>query len=165
MSSTDQNGVAEIMRKMSELHITELHIRKDDSSFSLSTGPSSISSDKTSVSSVSDEQNNKKTQEVTSAGEKPDDSAETNVDEEMPAMTINSPLVGKFYSTPAPGKPPFVKVGDTVKADDTVCIVEGMKLINEIKAETDCRIVKILVENGESVDNDQPLIGIETLPG
>jgi len=75
--------------------------------------------------------------------------------------TINAPLVGKFYVSPGAGKPPLVKEGDTVNEGAKVCIVEAMKLFNEITAPTKCRIVKILVEEGVTVEKEQPLIAIE----
>jgi oxaloacetate decarboxylase (Na+ extruding) subunit alpha len=75
--------------------------------------------------------------------------------------TINAPLVGKFYLSPGPGKSPFVKEGDVVNAGDKVCIVEAMKLFNEITAPVKCKIVKILDEEGKTVEKDQPLVAIE----
>ncbi len=77
--------------------------------------------------------------------------------------TINSPLVGRFYASPAPGKPPFVKEGDTVNAGDRVCTVEAMKLFNEIPAPVRCRIAKVLAEDGQPVQKGQPLMAIEEL--
>jgi oxaloacetate decarboxylase alpha subunit len=74
---------------------------------------------------------------------------------------IKSPLVGTFYATATQGKDPFVKVGDAVKAGDTVCIVEAMKLFNEIKAVQSGKIAAVLVKNGDSVQKDQPLIAFE----
>jgi len=74
---------------------------------------------------------------------------------------IKAPIVGTFYSSPGPGKPAFVKEGDVVEKGAKVCIVEAMKLFNEISAPTRCRIVKILVADGVAVDKDQELIGIE----
>ncbi len=62
--------------------------------------------------------------------------------------TINSPMVGTFYSKPGPGKEAFVKEGQRVKAGETICIVEAMKLMNEVKAQKDCTIEKILVADG-----------------
>ncbi|MGB9690817.1 MAG: acetyl-CoA carboxylase biotin carboxyl carrier protein [Candidatus Sumerlaeaceae bacterium] len=75
--------------------------------------------------------------------------------------TINSPMVGTFYRAPAPDAPPFVDVGDRVKEDTTLCIIEAMKLMNEIKAEMRGKVVKILVENGMPVEYGQPLFLIE----
>lgn len=73
------------------------------------------------------------------------------------ATEIKSPMVGTFYEASSPDAEPFVKVGSKVTADSTVCIVEAMKLFNEIEAETDGEIVKILVENGQLVEYGQPL--------
>jgi oxaloacetate decarboxylase alpha subunit len=76
-------------------------------------------------------------------------------------QTIKAPIVGTFYSSPGPGKPAFVKEGDIVEKGAKVCIVEAMKLFNEISAPARCKIVKILAADGTSVDKDQELIGIE----
>ncbi|MCX7719351.1 MAG: acetyl-CoA carboxylase biotin carboxyl carrier protein [Candidatus Sumerlaeaceae bacterium] len=80
-----------------------------------------------------------------------------------PANTkpINSPMVGTFYRAPAPDADPFVRVGDHVKEDTVLCIIEAMKMFNEIKAEMRGRIYKILVENGQPVEYGQPLFLVE----
>ncbi len=74
---------------------------------------------------------------------------------------ITSPFVGTFYRAPAPGAEPFVQVGATVKQGHTLCIVEAMKLMNEIEAEYPCTIVEILVENGQSVEFGQQLFRVK----
>ena len=74
--------------------------------------------------------------------------------------TINSPMVGSFYRAPSPGAKPFADVGQKVKAGDTVCIIEAMKLLNEIETEYDGVIKEILVENGQPVEFGQPLFVI-----
>lgn len=79
---------------------------------------------------------------------------------EVPTQTINSPMVGTFYRSPSPGASPFVSVGQKVKKGDTVCIIEAMKLLNEIEAESDGVIQDILVENGAPVEFGQPLFVI-----
>ncbi|MBZ5487978.1 acetyl-CoA carboxylase biotin carboxyl carrier protein [Halomonas aquamarina] len=71
---------------------------------------------------------------------------------------VNSPMVGTFYRSPAPGAKAFVEVGDTVKKGDTVCIVEAMKMMNQIEADRDGVVEAILVEDGEPVEFDQPMI-------
>ena len=70
---------------------------------------------------------------------------------------IKSPMVGTFYRTPSPTAKSFVEVGQAVKPGDTLCIIEAMKLMNEITAERPCKIVRILVENAEAVEEGQPL--------
>ncbi|MCC5846488.1 MAG: acetyl-CoA carboxylase biotin carboxyl carrier protein [Verrucomicrobia bacterium] len=77
------------------------------------------------------------------------------------APSIKSPMVGTFYRSSSPDADPFVKAGDLVEADSTVCIIEAMKVMNEIKAEVTGRITKILVENAEAVEFGQPLFEIE----
>jgi acetyl-CoA carboxylase biotin carboxyl carrier protein len=74
--------------------------------------------------------------------------------------TIPSPIVGTFYSSPSPDKDPYVSEGSKVKPDTVVCIVEAMKLMNEIQAEVTGEVVKIYVENGQPVEYGQPLFGI-----
>ncbi|MBN2281171.1 MAG: acetyl-CoA carboxylase biotin carboxyl carrier protein [Candidatus Marinimicrobia bacterium] len=74
---------------------------------------------------------------------------------------VKSPMVGTFYRAPAPDAEPFVKIGDQISIGQTLCIVEAMKVMNEIEAEIAGTLVKILVENGEPVEYDQPLFIIE----
>jgi acetyl-CoA carboxylase biotin carboxyl carrier protein len=74
---------------------------------------------------------------------------------------IVSPMVGSFYASPAPGEKPFVKVGDNVAAGQVVCIVEAMKLMNEIEAEVSGKIIEICVEDGQSVEYGQVLMYVE----
>jgi acetyl-CoA carboxylase biotin carboxyl carrier protein len=92
------------------------------------------------------------------AGEK--GGAEPTADESK-ANVIRSPMVGTFYATANPDSPPFVKVGDRVGPDTTVCIVEAMKVFNEIPAECSGRIVAVLVQNGDPVEFNQPLFRVE----
>jgi len=73
---------------------------------------------------------------------------------------IKSPIVGTFYAAPNPEAGPFVKVGDTVEAGQTVCIIEAMKLMNEIEADTSGEVVRILVENGQPVEYGEPLFAL-----
>jgi len=73
---------------------------------------------------------------------------------------INAPMVGTFYRAPSPDAEPFIAVGDVVEQGDTICIIEAMKLMNEIKSEIKGRIVEILVENGDPVDYGQPIFKI-----
>lgn len=77
-------------------------------------------------------------------------------------VLIKSPMVGTFYAAPDPDSPPYVKVGDIVGPETTVCIVEAMKVFNEIQAEVSGKIVQALVENGEPVEFGQPLFRVDT---
>src|SRR5262249_10161486 len=74
---------------------------------------------------------------------------------------ITSPIVGTFYRAPSPTAEPFVKLGDSVEAGKTLCIIEAMKLMNEIPSDANGDIAKIFVENGQPVEFGQPLFGLK----
>lgn len=78
-------------------------------------------------------------------------------------ISVVAPVVGTFYRAPAPDAPPFVQPGDVVQKGQTLCLIEAMKLMNEIKAEATGEIVEILVENGEPVEYGQPLFYLKPL--
>ena len=91
------------------------------------------------------------------AGDKPK-AAEAHADN---LLTIKSPMIGTFYRSSAPGKPAFIEIGDDVTTGKVVCIIEAMKLFNEIESEVKGRIVKVLVEDASPVEYDQPLFLVE----
>jgi len=78
-------------------------------------------------------------------------------------IEIKSPMVGTFYRSASPEKPSFVKVGDTIGGDDTVCLIEAMKLFNEVQAEVEGRIVKVMVEDASPVEYGQVLFLVESV--
>ena len=78
-------------------------------------------------------------------------------------LTIKSPMIGTFYRSASPDKPLFVNVGDEIKTGSVVCIIEAMKLFNEIESEISGRIVKVLVDNASPVEYDQPLFLVEPI--
>ncbi|MBN2753652.1 MAG: acetyl-CoA carboxylase biotin carboxyl carrier protein [Candidatus Goldbacteria bacterium] len=77
------------------------------------------------------------------------------------AHAVKSPMVGTFYRSPSPDSPPFINVGDTVEPGKTLCIIEAMKIMNEIKCEVKGKVKEILAENAQPVEYNQPLIIIE----
>ncbi len=89
------------------------------------------------------------------AAEKPAEQSKTN------QIKVTSPIVGTFYRSSSPDKPPYVEMGDIVKKGQVLCIIEAMKLMNEIESETTGKIIQILVENGHPVEYGQPLFVIE----
>ena len=80
--------------------------------------------------------------------------------EEPAGHAVKSPMVGTFYASPAPGSPAFVSVGQTVAAGDVICIIEAMKMMNQIEADKAGTIGAILIEDGEAVEFDQPIVTI-----
>jgi acetyl-CoA carboxylase biotin carboxyl carrier protein len=81
--------------------------------------------------------------------------------DESKYVTIKSPMIGTFYRSPGPDKPPFVNVGDVVKPGSVICIIEAMKLFNEIESDISGKIVKVLVDDAKPVEYDQPLFLVD----
>src|SRR5688572_7151110 len=92
----------------------------------------------------------------------PGTQASTAASQDQDLHIIPSPIVGTFYRSPSPTAEPFVKIGSNVEQDSVVCIIEAMKLMNEIQAEAAGEVVKIYVENGQPVEYGQPLFGIRS---
>ncbi|GBE95434.1 acetyl-CoA carboxylase biotin carboxyl carrier protein [Nostoc cycadae] len=95
---------------------------------------------------------------VAGAGVQISGNAPSTIDQRL--VEVASPMVGTFYRAPAPGEAPFVEVGDRVRQGQTVCIIEAMKLMNEIEAEISGQVMEILLQNGEPVEYGQPLMRI-----
>ncbi|WP_133513130.1 acetyl-CoA carboxylase biotin carboxyl carrier protein [Candidatus Thiosymbion oneisti] len=85
----------------------------------------------------------------------------STLDDELEENLVCSPMVGTFYRTPAPGSEPFIREGEQVKAGDILCIIEAMKILNQIEAEKEGTVKRIMVENGQPVEYNQPLFVIE----
>lgn len=85
----------------------------------------------------------------------------TAVEEDSKYITVKSPIIGTFYRKSAPDKPVFVEVGDTIGTGDVLCVIEAMKLFNEIESEVSGKIVKVLVDDASPVEFDQPLFLVD----
>jgi len=84
-------------------------------------------------------------------------------DNKILGETITSPMVGTLYASPSPDSPPFIKVGERVKRGDVLCILEAMKIMNELEAEYDCQILDILVKDGKAVEYGEPLFVVKRI--
>lgn len=101
-------------------------------------------------------------QSVAPLSKSPTETKETvQIDKKSEGESIKSPMVGTFYMAPSPGSEPFVKVGTVVRKGQTIAIIEAMKIMNEIEAEFDCRIMETLVDDGTPVEFNMPLYGVE----
>ena len=87
--------------------------------------------------------------------------SEAAADDDAKYITIKSPIIGTFYRKPAPDKPLFVEVGDTISTGDVLCVIEAMKLFNDIESEVSGKIVKVLVDDSSPVEFDQPLFLVD----
>lgn len=88
-------------------------------------------------------------------------STDEATEDESKYITVKSPIIGTFYRKPSPDKPVFLSVGDTIAVGDVVCIIEAMKLFNEIESEVSGKVVKILVDDSSPVEFDQPLFLVD----
>lgn len=154
----DFDQIRELLAVVGQTDITELTIESGDQRItvkkSLSAGPSTTMIEVPTAAQPAVARP-VTASSVTAAPAAPPASAEEQSDNGL--LAISSPMVGTFYRSPSPSAPSFVEVGDMVKVGQTVCIIEAMKLMNDLPAEVSGRIVKICVENGTTVEYGQPL--------
>lgn len=151
----DVRKVRKFIELMNEHDLAEIDLRQGEQRIRLRRGPEAVTvaamptmaAAPVSVSSSSGGSGERK-----ALGAAGDDSK---------ALVIRSPMVGTFYSAANPDSPPFVKVGDHVGSETTVCIIEAMKVFNEIPAECSGRIAAVLASNGDAVEFNQPLFRLE----
>lgn len=152
----DLEGIRRLLELMNENNVSELHLEREGSCLKLSRGgvavvqaaPVAVQAAPAPVAAQAPA-----AQAAPAQAPQADDSAFMK--------TIVSPMVGTFYASPKPEKPAFVKVGDAVSPDKTVCIIEAMKTFNDVKAEISGKIVEILVKNGEPVEFGKPLFKVD----
>jgi acetyl-CoA carboxylase biotin carboxyl carrier protein len=148
----DANQLREILLTLNQTDISELTLKEGDFELAIRRGP----------------------QHVAPVAMMPVPSAPLAIAQETPLMPttsalpqenkyvdVTSPIVGTFYASPAPDEPAFVQIGDRIQKTQTVCIIEAMKIMNEIEAEVVGEVVEILVQNGQPVEFGQPLMRVK----
>jgi len=152
--------IKSIVKLMSENDLTEFKIESEDMHLCIRRGSSAVSAP---AIAAAPQVIQTPAPQVIQAAPAPEAPAPAAAAPAVPdkAKIIESPIVGTFYRSATPGADAFVKVGSKVEADQTVCIIEAMKVMNEIKAEKSGVIKEILVENGEAVEFGQPLFVLE----
>lgn len=163
----DLKVISELVRMMNDSKLSSMEVESKEIRIKLEKNINNGVKDNASVNTYAEE--NKKFNFKPEGELKPvienaaDKTSEKTV--EVPAeentQVIKSPIVGTFYSSPSPDKEPFAVVGKKVKKGDVLCIIEAMKLMNEIESEFDGEITEILVENGSMVEYGQPLLRIK----
>ncbi|MEO2018915.1 MAG: acetyl-CoA carboxylase biotin carboxyl carrier protein [Fuerstiella sp.] len=145
--SFDLDRFRKLLQLMEKYGVTEANLQKDDESWKVRRGPKQVA--------VAPEMTLPAPVAAAPASAVP-------ATPDAPAgVTIDAPTVGTFYSSPTPEEPVFVNVGSTVQPDTTICIIEAMKVFNQIPAEKSGRIIEVLVANGDAVEFGQPLFRIE----
>ena len=154
----DLRKIKKLMELLEESGIAEIEVKEGEESIKLSRNISSTTSMQVpQVIQQPIQTSQPSTNQQTSDMEA---NAVDNL-KEAKRNTVNSPMVGTFYASASPESKPFVTIGQSVKKGDTLCILEAMKMMNQVQAESDGKIVEILVDNAEPVEFDQPLFVLE----
>jgi oxaloacetate decarboxylase (Na+ extruding) subunit alpha len=162
LHAEDYHGINSILEKAARIQLNELIIRKGDFNLSIYSG-SGGAKRQNEVSDSATEKAVAEKKEAPTITSEPERKVEPQTPANGHGETIDAVMAGTFYSAATENEPPFVKEGSVVNKGDTICILEAMKLFNEIQAPLNCRIVKVLVENGTKITKGQPLMAIEKL--
>jgi acetyl-CoA carboxylase biotin carboxyl carrier protein len=157
----DLNYVKKLIKMLDSSDLAEIEIEEEGSKIRLSKPRPKISHNIPTVQLPNFFDQNMSAQKPQTAQDevKTDKKPEPVISENT--VEVRSPMVGTFYKSPSPDADPYVKVGSDIKAGQTICIIEAMKLMNEIESDVSGKVVKILVENGQAVEFDQVLFLIE----
>jgi acetyl-CoA carboxylase biotin carboxyl carrier protein len=159
----DIKEIQSLIRFVAKSGASEVKLETEDIKITIKTGPTGTSPEATIVQQIPMAQPmtapvmQTAPSEAPAAPQKPADEA----DEDSKYIAIKSPIIGTFYRKPSPDKPAFVEVGDTIAKGDVLCVIEAMKLFNDIESEVSGKIVKVLVEDSSPVEFDQPLFLVD----
>ena len=155
----DLKDIQNLIKFVSKSGASEVKLEMEDVKITIKTGPAKTETTIVQQAPVATVPLVQVPQEVPQVKEPV--SGDKTTEDDAKYVTIKSPIIGTFYRRPSPDKPLFVEVGSTINVDDTVCIIEAMKLFNEIESEISGKIVKILVEDSTPVEFDQPLFLVD----
>ncbi|MFT5761406.1 MAG: acetyl-CoA carboxylase biotin carboxyl carrier protein [Polaribacter sp.] len=154
----DIKEIQNLIKFVAKSGTSEVKLEMDDIKITIKTGSSKTETTIVQASPMAQ----MPVQSAPVAAEAPAQATPTaNTEENSHYLTIKSPIIGTFYRKPSPDKPTFVEVGDSINSGDTVCVIEAMKLFNEIESEISGKIVKVLVDDSTPVEFDQPLFLVD----
>jgi len=156
----DIKEIQNLIKFVAKSGASEVKLEMDDIKITIKTGGESHSEAPTYVHQIPVSQP-VAAQAPPAAVEAPITTSQSPKDDNSKYITIKSPIIGTFYRKPSPDKPVFVEVGSTIKEGDVLCVIEAMKLFNEIESEISGKIVKILVDDSSPVEFDQPLFLVD----
>jgi len=156
----DIKEIQNLIKFVAKSGASEVKLEMDDIKITIKTGGESHSEAPTYVHQIPVSQP-VAAQAPPAAVEAPIATSQSPKDDNSKYITIKSPIIGTFYRKPSPDKPVFVEVGSTIKEGDVLCVIEAMKLFNEIESEVSGKIVKILVDDSSPVEYDQPLFLVD----
>jgi acetyl-CoA carboxylase biotin carboxyl carrier protein len=160
----DIKEIQSLIKFVAKSGASEVKLETDDIKITIRTGPADAGSEKTYVQHVPMQAPPAPpAASVPAAAESAtkESAAKSDSAESSGHIIIKSPIIGTFYRKASPDKPPFVEVGDTIAKGDVLCVIEAMKLFNDIESEVSGKIVKVLVEDSSPVEFDQPLFLID----
>lgn len=161
-ASVNMEELRELIALLRDNGLAELELEREDFRVRLRREGVSFSGDHSQYITVPAPVPNTPAAPVAASPAHPGAEASTAASADQDLHIVSSPIVGTFYRSPSPTADPFVKIGSNVEPASVVCIIEAMKLMNEIQAETSGEVVKIYVENGQPVEYGQPLFGIRS---
>ncbi|ALM49469.1 acetyl-CoA carboxylase [Flavobacterium psychrophilum] len=156
----DIREIQNLIKFVAKSGATEVKLEMDDIKITIKTTEAGASEPTTYIQHVPQQQQNF-APVAQAAPQAPAAPAAPAVDENAKYITIKSPIIGTLYRKPSPDKPVFVEVGSTISKGDVVCVIEAMKLFNEIESEVSGKIVKVLVDDASPVEFDQPLFLVD----
>ena len=161
-ASVNLEELRELIALLRDNGLAELELEREDFRVRLRREGTAISGDHGTAFTLTEMVRNPAAPVAEATPPPPKAPAEAAASEDQDLHIIPSPIVGTFYRSPSPSAEPFVKIGTSVEPQSVVCIIEAMKLMNEIQAEASGEVVKIYVENGQPVEYGQPLFGIKS---
>jgi acetyl-CoA carboxylase biotin carboxyl carrier protein len=157
----DIKEIQSLIKFVAKSGASEVKLETDDIKITIRTGPSGSGGETTYIqqlpTAVAPAQAPQAPAPQAPAAEAP----AAKKEEDSKYVTIKSPIIGTFYRKPSPDKPVFVEVGDTIAVGDVLCVIEAMKLFNDIESEVSGKIIKVLVEDSSPVEFDQPLFLVD----
>ncbi|MEB8328337.1 acetyl-CoA carboxylase biotin carboxyl carrier protein [Flavobacteriaceae bacterium KMM 6897] len=158
----DIKEIQNLIKFVAKSGASEVKLEMDDIKITIRTGAAGSGIETTYVQQVPMGQNQMAPMQAAPAADAPaTEAAPVKPEEDSKYITIKSPIIGTFYRKPAPDKPLFVEVGSTINKGDVLCVIEAMKLFNDIESEVSGKIVKILVDDSSPVEFDQPLFLVD----
>lgn len=157
----DIKEIQNLIKFVAKSGASEVKLEMDDIKITIKTGGEHHSEPTTYVQQIPVSAPMATQPHVAPVAETPVAASAPSKDDNSKYITIKSPIIGTFYRKPSPDKPVFVEVGSTIKEGDVLCVIEAMKLFNEIESEVSGKIVKILVDDSSPVEFDQPLFLVD----
>lgn len=157
----DLKDIQNLIKFVSKSGASEVKLEMEDVKITIKTGPGKTETTIVQAPIAAPPSLQQTAIQAESETETPVKNAVTEQNDDSKYLVVKSPIIGTFYRRPSPDKPLFVEVGSTIKEGDIVCIIEAMKLFNEIESEVSGKIVKILVDDATPVEFDQPLFLVD----